>query len=997
MCKRVIPLVMACSLAVANLAHAADPNLAGLWKLDDGSGTTAVDSTGKSGDGTLNGDPTWSEKGQIGGCLVFDGTNDYVVVNGSWQFPQYTLAAWFRIDGGAGTQRDLLSWCTAGQLHGVLIEIGTNETMRYLHRAPLANSGGPSIYSTATYSDGSWHHLAAVKSAEAMTLYMDGVQAATSSNTSQFDGPVTRLFMGVLGSGSSQVRWLPGALDDVRIYNRALGEGELAAAMKGTENTAIAASPSPADKATDVPRDSALGWRHGQYAKTHDVYFGTGYDDVNDASRANPLGVLASQGQDANAFDPAGLLAFGQTYYWRVDEVNAAPDSTVYKGRTWSFTAETYGYPVKPIKATASSSMSAAMGPDKTIDGSGLDASDQHSTVTSQMWLSKKGQSPVWIQYEFDKAYCLYQMWVWNSNQAIELSTGFGAKDVTIETSLDGTAWAAVAGVPEFAQGTGEPNYVHNTTVDFGGLQAKYVKLTIRTNWADGTKQASLSEVRFFYTPVKAFEPTPATGSTGVSIGVTLNWRPGRQAVRHEVYLGTDPNALTLAQTVTPHSLDLGPLGLQYGRTYYWRVNEVNDAANPASWQGDAWSFSTPSYAVVDDFEAYNDQCNRIFFAWADGYGYSASSDCGVAASTGNGTGSTVGNASAPFAERTIVHGGGQSMPLAYDNTSGRTYSEAVRTFDPAQDWTKGGEKTLVLYFSGTWDNGAGQLYVKINNTRVDYTGNAGAIASPMWRQWNVDLTGVGGLQAVKTLTIGVSGSGKGVLYIDDIRLYRIAPFLVVPADPGTANLAAYYPMEGNTNDSSGHGYNGTPMGNPSYVDSLPGHGKAIYLNGTDGHVDLPIGTLVSTLTSTTCAAWVNFSSTGAGWERVFDFGTGTTIYMFMTTRQGTAGTPRFAITTGSNTAESGVNSLVKLTTGWHHMAAVIDGTSMTMQFYLDGSMVGSGTTALVPKSLGKTTQNWLGRSQWSGDGYFNGAMDDFRIYDRSLKAGEVRYLAGDR
>ena len=52
----------------------------------------------------------------------------------------------------------------------------------------------------------------------------------------------------------------------------------------------------------------------------------------------------------------------------------------IYKGDVWSFTAETYGYPVKPVKATASSSMIASMGPDKTIDGSGLDALDQHST-----------------------------------------------------------------------------------------------------------------------------------------------------------------------------------------------------------------------------------------------------------------------------------------------------------------------------------------------------------------------------------------------------------------------------------------------------------------------------------------------------------------------------------------------------------------------------------------------------------------------------------------
>jgi hypothetical protein len=270
------------------------------------------------------------------------------------------------------------------------------------------------------------------------------------------------------------------------------------AVVTGISGKVYASAPDPVNGAADVPRDKGVQWGPGKFAKTHDVYFGTRFDDVNTASRASPMGVLVSQGQDAATYDPAGLLAFGQTYYWRVDEVNAAPDSTLYTGKIWSFTTETYGYPVKPIKATASSVMANSMGPEKTIDGSGLDASDQHMTSASQMWLSKKGLSPVWIQYEFDGVYKLYQMWVWNSNQAVEQVVGFGAKDVAIETSLDGTTWTALANVPEFAQAPGDPNYVHNTTVEFSGVQAKFVKLTIKTNWADGTKQAGLSEVRFF-------------------------------------------------------------------------------------------------------------------------------------------------------------------------------------------------------------------------------------------------------------------------------------------------------------------------------------------------------------------------------------------------------------------------------------------------------------------------------------------------------------------
>jgi regulation of enolase protein 1 (concanavalin A-like superfamily) len=482
--------------------------------------------------------------------------------------------------------------------------------------------------------------------------------------------------------------------------------GNWVAAVIGLGDRAVAGLVSPKDKATDVPRDTVLEWKPGQYAKTHDVYFGTVFDDVNTATAAAPLGVLASKGQEATTFDPAGVYAYGQTYYWRVDEVNAAPDSSVHKGKTWSFTAEPYGYPVKPVKATASSSMASTMGPDKTIDGSGLNpATDEHSVSASQMWLSKKGVSPIWIQYEFDAVYKLYQMWVWNSNQAVETVVGFGAKDVTIETSLDGTTWTALANVPEFAQATGEPNYVHNTTVDFGSVPAKFVKMTINANWADGTKQGGLAEVRFFYVPVKAFSPTPANGASGVLPDAVLNWRPGREAAQHQLYIGADAAAVTAgtvaAKTLTAHSFGLASLGLDYGRTYYWKVNEVNDAVTPKVQEGDLWSFTTIAYAVVDDFEAYDDACSRIFFSWVDGFGYSASADCGLAASAGNGTGSTVGNVNAPFAEKSVVHGGTSAMPMWFDNTKSPFYSEAQREWATPTAWTGGGVNTLVVYVRG--------------------------------------------------------------------------------------------------------------------------------------------------------------------------------------------------------------------------------------------------------------------------------------------------------
>jgi len=463
----------------------------------------------------------------------------------------------------------------------------------------------------------------------------------------------------------------------------------------------VARIPVPAREATDVPRDTKLAWIPGKYAKTHDVYLGAVFEEVNNASRTDPRNVLISRGQDANTFDPVGLIEFGQTYYWRVDEVNAAPDFTLFKGTTWSFAAEPYAYPVKPIKATASSSSSANTGPEKTVDGSGLNAQDEHGIAPTDMWISKDGQDPVWIQYEFDREYVFYQMWVWNANQDIELDYGLGAMDVTVEYSMDGSTWATLAGVPQFNQATGDPSYVHNTTVEFVDVHARFVRLTITSNWGGMLTQYSLSEVRFLQVPLRAYGPHPGSGATGVALDQVLSWRPGREAVKHQVYLGTDPIALTLVNTGTAHSLDLTPLGLQYGKTYYWKVNEVNEAQTPSSWEGDLWSFTSIGYRVVEDFESYDDLCNRIYYSWVDGAGTTTATECGGSSIAGNGSGATVGNDIAPYAEQTIVHSGRQALPVFFDNTKAPYYSEAQREWAMPQAWTGSGVKNLVVYLQG--------------------------------------------------------------------------------------------------------------------------------------------------------------------------------------------------------------------------------------------------------------------------------------------------------
>src|SRR5574340_599597 len=102
---------------------------------------------------------------------------------------------------------------------------------------------------------------------------------------------------------------------------------------------------------------------------------------------------------------------------------------------------------------------------------------------------------------------------------------GFGAKKVTVEYSLDGQTWQALKDVPEFAKAPGTPACEANTTVAFGGVEAKFVKLTINANWGGLAPQTGLSEVRFLYVPVQARSPQPTTAAQGVGVDLALNWR----------------------------------------------------------------------------------------------------------------------------------------------------------------------------------------------------------------------------------------------------------------------------------------------------------------------------------------------------------------------------------------------------------------------------------------------------------------------------------------
>ncbi|MHC4484894.1 MAG: hypothetical protein ACYS4T_06740, partial [Planctomycetota bacterium] len=102
--------------------------------------------------------------------------------------------------------------------------------------------------------------------------------------------------------------------------------------------------------------------------------------------------------QSDSSYTPPQRLEFSTTYYWRVDEVNNVNPDSPWIGNVWRFTTELLAYPVENVTATASSAHQADMGPEKTIDGSGLDANDLHSNEETDMWLSGAEPLGAWIE-----------------------------------------------------------------------------------------------------------------------------------------------------------------------------------------------------------------------------------------------------------------------------------------------------------------------------------------------------------------------------------------------------------------------------------------------------------------------------------------------------------------------------------------------------------------------------------------------------------------------
>lgn len=512
-----------------------------------------------------------------------------------------------------------------------------------------------------------------------------------------------------------------------------------------------------------------------------------------------------------------------------------------------------------------------------------------------------------------------------------------------------------------------------------------------------------------------ACNPVPVDGAKDVSVDSLLSFSPGRSAKKHIVCLDTDIAKLGEAgYQVDPNSFDPG--GLELDRTYFWRVDEVNDGT---LWPGDVWRFSTADHIMVDDFEGYdllvdpsNIDSRTIYDAWRNANIYS-SEDFPYGCSK-------------------------QSMAFNY-YFSGPIYAEALHTFSPPQDWAAAGVKVLELLFYGQPFNAAGQMYVVLNDgkgeTIVPHPGDAANLRTEAWQAWRIELADLtsADLSNIESLSIGFSAGadnpyqmGAGTIYFDEIKLYASRcfdedrpaadfngdclvgfPELKEIADTWleqgryTCSVAApnepvaWYKFDGDATESAGR-YDGIPHGEPTYAPGI--HGQAIRLDGRSDWVEL---TQAANLFSA-----LGFGITIMFWQYGSDSAHRTDTLCCSDYEYG-AKDPVISINLGCWRGPGQYNwdcgrpwSFQNRLSGrhkyesewsqrWNHWAFTKDVRSGKMQIFLNGRLFDSRDGANSP--ISGITAFQIG-SGWYGG--YDGLIDDFRIYNYALSASEIAHAA---
>jgi Concanavalin A-like lectin/glucanases superfamily len=687
MCKK-----PACLLALAILLGAVastSADLVGYWPLNG----DARDASGNGLDGTINGTvvPAPDRTGKADSAMSFSGEADSHIDLGNP--PELnitgamTLAAWVWLNGDNANNGRIIAKSGGGGQRSWSLNIEASSggvTNPATFQIALSGTTNLSVRDTEPLPTDEWVHMAGVyRPGEDTEIYVNGELRNTNTTGVPPQQFSSNGLSALIGARNACDNCgWDGMIDEAMIFNNALSAAEIQGIMKGLGGGFPLAS-------NPDPRDGAL---------VEDTWVTLSW----------------RPGDFAVSHD----VYLGETF----DDVNTAtPDSNTFRGNQTS-TFYVAGFPGYAY-------------PDGLVPGTTyywrideVNDAEPNSPWKGGVW---SFSIPPKTAYNPDPANGAESVAV---TAKLTWTAGFGAKFHTVYFGDDfDTVANATGGLP---QGT--------TTYTPSGLKMAKTYYW-RVDEFDGTNTYK-GDIWSFTTLGAVGGPNPANGAVGVKPTTLLTWTAGALAASHEVYFGTDPNAVKNATKTSPEYKGSKALGdesydpgkLQLETAYYWRIDEVN-AANPDSpWKGNVWSFTTGDYYVIDDFESYtDDDANNlaIWQTWVDGFGIPDN-------------GAQVGYLLPPYAEQTIVHGGSQSMPLLYNNTGGVTNSEASLGMTVQRDWTEDGVANLSLWFRGN----PGSVGSFVEGPAGTYTMTA--TGTDIWNQADEFhfaykmLTGVGSIEA---------------------------------------------------------------------------------------------------------------------------------------------------------------------------------------------------------------------------------------------------------
>ncbi|MGD8499722.1 MAG: LamG domain-containing protein [Phycisphaerales bacterium] len=803
-----------------------------------------------------------------------------------------------------------------------------------------------------------------------VNIYVDGSSTANVFHITagdEGDESYSYILLGLGGTPQS------GAID-VDFFAYAPG---IISPTPSNPNLARAVNP-PNGATVALPDATPLIWTAGESAAGHDVYFGTDEADVNDADTTDTTGVYRGR-QNPPVYTPSETIELGQTYYWRIDEVED-DGTTIHRGAVWSFTI---------------------------IDHLLVDDFEDYDAGTNEIWWSwhdglgyvdvdavfhpgngtgsevGDGTTPSFTEETIVHGGGQSMPYLYDNNKADKAKYSEAKK--TLTETRDWTEQGVKAlslwfrGYPPFLGGfTEAPAGTYTMTADGANIEDQSDEFHFAFQ--------ELSGAGMITAKVESVQNTHAWAKAGVMIRDSLDADSA-----HAMVAVTPGNGIWFGRrTATGNDTDTEEQG---GITapYWVRVERTVGGLVRAyySADGNTWdqlgasvpvTMSLPMYAgLALTSHSSGVKCEAVFSnVTSDGTGPWVNQDIGMNSNE---------------AERMYV-------AIANNNgTTGTVYYDDNENQDP-------------------------------NATLID-----------TWTEWNIDLKdfsdqGVD-LTDVNSIAIGFGdrdnpqAGGTGKMYFDDIRLYQ--PRYVADkvtrheadfTDDGIVDFEdlqimindwlqgdytisattpqpafSWWKFDNNANDSAGN-INGTLVGNPTYVAGK--FGDAISLDGDD-YVNFGNPSQLDFATDNwSVSAWIKTTMTGTGDENkgtIFAKGGDQTdgIRYTLAVSENSSGT--VTLTTDDNDAKrqaistSTVNDDV-----WHHVAGIRDGTALRV--YVDGTMEGTAT-APDGYDLGGASQHnaYVGVITDNRDGSlikpFVGLIDDVRIYNYALSTTDIMGVMG--